>query len=259
MTLGANQIAAYAADLLDLEDQIEALQDGKRDLYKTIREEHGRLEADAIKNALRIVRMDSEKRAKVEATDAETARMVKIIEVGTVVATPAPARKREPRQDDGHKDDGSVSRGLVGPANAGDDRAANTKPTPIHEPAIAADPAGEGVTALSPREAEPSSADNPSTAAGMDRPGTARMSPAGDPQPEPQDRIGGLGDDPQVAIPAAGTQAPPVDTIPTAADNARRLRPFCQHADDLNKCPGMGKRHCTECLKIQADADGVAA
>lgn len=51
-----------------------------------------------------------------------------------------------------------------------------------------------------------------STAARKDVPGSLRMTPASAPQPEPQDRIGGLGNDPEVVILAAGTQAPPVDT-----------------------------------------------
>lgn len=55
-----------------------------------------------------------------------------------------------------------------------------------------------------------------STAARKDVPGQVRMTPARAPQPEPQDRIGGLGDDPQVVSLAAGTQAPPVDAYPVA-------------------------------------------
>jgi hypothetical protein len=43
-------------------------------------------------------------------------------------------------------------------------------------------------------------------------PGPLRMTPASAPQPEPQDRIGGSGNDPEVASLAAGTQALPVDT-----------------------------------------------
>lgn len=73
-------------------------------------------------------------------------------------------------------------------------------------------------------------------AARKDVPGSLRMTPASDPQPEPQDRIGGLGNDPEVAILAAGTQALPVDT-PSPSDR-RRGRPttgFDKKAYDRQK------------------------
>ena len=76
---GDNVIASWAADLLDLEQQINDLQDGKRDLYTSIREDHGRVLADAVKNAVRLSRMDDEKRERVEATDTETERVLRII------------------------------------------------------------------------------------------------------------------------------------------------------------------------------------
>ena len=53
----------------------------------------------------------------------------------------------------------------------------------------------------------------------------------------------------------AGETAP----YPTAADNARKIRPWCLHADDLNKCGGYGRVHCHTCLKAHADAEGLAA
>lgn len=46
----------------------------------------------------------------------------------------------------------------------------------------------------------------------MDGHGKVRMSQQDEPQPEPQDQIGGSGNGPQVASLEAGTQAPPVDT-----------------------------------------------
>lgn len=47
--------------------------------------------------------------------------------------------------------------------------------------------------------------------------------------------------------------------IPTAADNARSIRPWCLHADDLTKCGGYGRKHCHPCLKAHADEVGDAA
>ena len=45
----------------------------------------------------------------------------------------------------------------------------------------------------------------------------------------------------------------------TAAENARSIRPYCQHADDLSKCAGMGRKHCYACQKLHADEIGDAA
>lgn len=46
---------------------------------------------------------------------------------------------------------------------------------------------------------------------------------------------------------------------PTAADNARALRPHCLHADDLSKCAGQGRKHCWACQKAHADAERLSA
>lgn len=63
---------------------------------------------------------------------------------------------------------------------------------------------------------------------------------------------------PEPANEIAGTQAPPVEAF-TAADNARQLRPYCLHTDDLTKCAGQGRKHCYECQKAHADDVGEAA
>lgn len=47
--------------------------------------------------------------------------------------------------------------------------------------------------------------------------------------------------------------------IPTAADNARSIRPWCLHADDLSKCAGMGRKHCFACQTAHADEVGDSA
>lgn len=76
---------------------------------------------------------------------------------------------------------------------------------------------------------------------------------------EPGDGVPGA--NPSMASePATGeASAPASPVVPSAADNARKIRPFCLHADDLTKCGGYGRVHCRPCLKAHADAEGMAA
>jgi hypothetical protein len=80
MSVSENLIASWAHDLFELEDQIEALQDGKKDLYAAIRDEHGKQTANALKRAVKLARMDSEKRDEADALDTEAFRILGIIE-----------------------------------------------------------------------------------------------------------------------------------------------------------------------------------
>jgi uncharacterized protein (UPF0335 family) len=91
MSVSDNLIASWAHDLFDLEDQIEALQEGKKDLYASIRDEHGKQTANALKRAVKLARMDSEKRDEADALDTEAFRILGIIEgaVRAPRATPA--------------------------------------------------------------------------------------------------------------------------------------------------------------------------
>lgn len=86
---GDNILVSWAADLDGLEGQIEALQDAKRDLYATVREEHGKATAAALKKAVKIARMDSEKRDDAEEIDAEAERILALIESRAPRATRA--------------------------------------------------------------------------------------------------------------------------------------------------------------------------
>jgi hypothetical protein len=76
---------------------------------------------------------------------------------------------------------------------------------------------------------------------------------------EPGDGV--LGANPSMASePATGeASAPASPVVPSAADNARKIRPFCLHADDLTKCGGYGRVHCHPCLVAHADEVGEAA
>lgn len=94
---GANVILSWVGDLADLEEQIEALQASKKDFYAAIRDEHGKPVANGLKAAMRIHRMDSEKRTEADRVDAEAARILSIIESAgdrapraTRVASPVP-------------------------------------------------------------------------------------------------------------------------------------------------------------------------
>jgi len=79
-TPGANLVLSWVNELTDMEEQIEALQSAKRDFYASIRDQHGKPVANGLKAAMRIHRMDSEKRADAEKVDEEAARILSIIE-----------------------------------------------------------------------------------------------------------------------------------------------------------------------------------
>ena len=260
MTVGPNIITSWAADLFELEDQIEALQDAKKDLYKAIREEHGKKTANALKQAVKISRMDDEKRDEADEIDAETHRMLGIIETGTSLANMDDAHvARGAREQIVHGEDGEI----IEP-----DSNSPEIPDSSTEPASAADPAGEGAGVALP-------ADTQSTEAG-----TARRDNSTEGEPAP------VVLDPEAATTPPASESTPVDThsetpgagAPAAAEtvhtpisaavlgstpivriSSKPIRPFCLHQDDLTKCGGYGKIHCHDCLKAHADAEGVSA
>lgn len=38
------------------------------------------------------------------------------------------------------------------------------------------------------------------------------------------------------------------------AEQIRTLRPNCRHADDLDKCAGVGRKHCRGCAAVESEA-----
>lgn len=81
MSNGASDetIAAYAAQLLDLEADLEATQGAKKDVYTNARETYGKRFADSLKLAIKRHRMDADKRDAADEVDAEAERMLSII------------------------------------------------------------------------------------------------------------------------------------------------------------------------------------
>jgi hypothetical protein len=92
---GDNLIAAWCADLGELDQQIEDLQKAKRDVFKSIREDHGRVLADAVKNALRLSRLTEEQMSTHVEIDAEADRILRIIEASRGRATRVRTREGE--------------------------------------------------------------------------------------------------------------------------------------------------------------------
>lgn len=72
-------IAAYAAQLLDLESEIEKKQADKKDVYTNARDTYGKRFANSLKLAIKRHRMDSEKRTEADEIDADAERMLAII------------------------------------------------------------------------------------------------------------------------------------------------------------------------------------
>lgn len=73
-------------------------------------------------------------------------------------------------------------------------------------------------------------------------------SPDADMAGEPQD-----GNEPVSGSPASVTKL----TALSKADQIRLLRPHCRHADDLDKCGGVGAKHCSVCKKIAAESEAA--
>ena len=91
-----NRECASNADRLErLDQEIEALQDDKKAIYAGVRDAHGKLTADALKQAMKLRRMDGEKRERADKLDAETLRILNAIEAGTANATRTRAARHE--------------------------------------------------------------------------------------------------------------------------------------------------------------------
>jgi uncharacterized protein (UPF0335 family) len=69
-----------------LEDELDAIQKEKMAVYARIREEHGKLTAKAMKNAMRVLRMDDSKRAQSLLVDAEAQAILDALEEASCVA-----------------------------------------------------------------------------------------------------------------------------------------------------------------------------
>lgn len=69
----------WAASLGEIEDRISIEQDAKRVFYANIRATHGKIAADAIKSAMRILRLADDKREQREQIDAQIAHIVQIV------------------------------------------------------------------------------------------------------------------------------------------------------------------------------------
>lgn len=72
-------IAAYAADLIDLEGRINELQDDKKATYASVRDAFGNRVAKSLKRAVALHRMDADKRTESDEIDAEAERFLSII------------------------------------------------------------------------------------------------------------------------------------------------------------------------------------
>lgn len=252
---GDNIIVSWAADLLDLEQQIEVLQGGKRDLYATIREEHGKATAAALKNAVRVHRMDADKRSEREEIDAEAERILAMIEARAPRATRVASAVPDHDAETGEITD--TGAGLVQDGEQPSLGGSSTPPRPP-EPT---EPAPQ-VSADAPREASDSSllGATQSTAALMEvQPAEAETTLAV--MPCADDSIGSERHSESLE---AGTQAPPVDTQPTEFERIqgemvsqrKALRPHCLKPKN---CAGMGRVHCYSCQQAHAESEGMTA
>jgi hypothetical protein len=96
--VGPNVILSWVGELSDLEQKIEDLQGAKRDFYAGIREQHGKPTADGLKTAMRLRRMDGEKRAEADEADEIAAHILAVIEKGPSRAPAQRATREEPAE-----------------------------------------------------------------------------------------------------------------------------------------------------------------
>src|SRR5690554_3886575 len=92
-------IAAYCAELHDLEDEVERAQEDKKKFFENARDAHGRKFVAALKLAIKTARMDPDKRLQVEEIDAEAERILGIMRQGLHVARGARTREDVPEHD----------------------------------------------------------------------------------------------------------------------------------------------------------------
>lgn len=253
--VGDNTIAAWAADLLALEADIDDLQTAKRDLYTKIRDDHGKPTAASLKQAVKLSRMDGEKRDAAEAIDAEAQRMLAIIEKGS--RAPRATRTREIIEEFGADDltDEGIQqvRDKAAAALAGVELVdlATGEILNSAEPPVAADQASEAEPRAEVSLATPlQEGSEPIEAHNLDRAGST-PAPA---TSHPTLGVGGSGESPGEATEEAA-RAPASSVVPITRD----IRPWCLHKNDLSKCGGYGRQHCHSCLKAHADESGEAA
>ncbi|MAS04813.1 MAG: hypothetical protein CL534_09020 [Ahrensia sp.] len=88
----------WVAQLDKCENAINKIQDMKKKLYTEIRTEHGKVTADALKSAMRVYRMDDQKRDQMEEVSAEAQRILDIVK--PVAKEGAVTAEAEPQADD---------------------------------------------------------------------------------------------------------------------------------------------------------------
>lgn len=234
---GDNTILSWGAELDELDGKIKALQDAKRDFYTAIRDSHGKVTADALKAAQRIRGMDSEKRAKAEEIDAETARLLAVME-----------RPRAPRAMRAH---GNIEQF---DAETGEIKA-SVAPSPGTNTPLATRGAEESVIAISPEQPQEGGdhAKSDDSADSVEYPDLIDgrrldATPAEHQPPQETNTDEAPGE-------SAADEISPTNFQPPAFLTRERkpLRPHCQHPD---LCRSGTRDHCRSCLRA---IEGAAA
>ena len=88
----------WVAQLDKCENTINKIQDIKKKLYTEVRTDHGKVTADALKSAMRVYRMNDQKRDQMEEISAEAQRILGIVK--PVAKEGAVAAEAEPQAED---------------------------------------------------------------------------------------------------------------------------------------------------------------
>lgn len=145
-------IAAYCAELIGLEDDLEQVQTDKKLFFENAREANGRKFVAALKLAVKTARMDPDKRTQAEEIDAEAERILRIMRKGPRVARGARTRESEAEAagadpETGEFHDSDVTTESVAPVIASEDF---IQVQPCAQPATVAEPATVGGVAAHP-------------------------------------------------------------------------------------------------------------
>lgn len=207
------------ATVAELDEQIDALQSSKRDFWKGIRDEHGKKLTDQIKLAVKLNRMDGEKRIERDEIEEGAFRILAILQ-----------KPRAPRATRAH----TREAGEITPNSGGESRERQKSGiVPVSKPE--APPMDEAQSLVTADQHAAANAEGPSeTAAQISNPQASSSRQADSPA--------------LTSSPESGTNSD--DFTPPAFLNkpkaAADYRPHRQHPE---ACGASGLDHCYSCKK----------
>lgn len=277
--------ASLASALSEIDEDIEALQASKREIYQQVRNDYGKKIADAFKLAMKLSRMDGEKRTKREETEEGAFRILALIEKGSA---PRATRTREKIEEidpetgevfeHPHRlkttrgDESGTLKGSVEDHGQAAGRYPESRADKVKVPA------GWEAGTESPRKAAEAVPERAAiavttiaTAAGATTPAPDSAQSAGEaggyatsvlPTNSPET----ASERPVVGLPATAQMGPQAVTVDGDESGTvvpsflmkppKPIRPYCQRpgAED---CGGYGEKHCHDCQRLMESVEST--